>query len=97
MQAAAAKPPTLLQETGGGPKRDLRLFKKVRMMKRSFVETTAATPSFGDERMAEGIEDEWFKDDIVIESDDETSVVDGYEDIPVVQIPKDLRKELVEP
>lgn len=97
MQAAASQPSAACPETVGGSLRLPSSYKRVRTMKRSFAETAAAAPRFGDEVIMEEGDVEWFKDDISVESDDETEAMEGADGIPVVKIPKAVRKDLIEP
>lgn len=56
-----------------------------------------AAPTVGDEDMDKAINVECFKDNVVIDSDDEAPFEDEFNGIPVVQMLKDLCKELFEP
>ncbi|XP_019189014.1 PREDICTED: uncharacterized protein LOC109183389 [Ipomoea nil] len=97
MEAEADAPPL----TDGGQSAPMegtgRVFKRVRMMKRSFAETMTDHPKWGPDLPRREDETNWFDDEIIIEDDRSDEVLEGEEGIPVINFPKALREQWAKP
>lgn len=96
MQAAAVRAPPQPSEKEDGGEGSQRSVKKFRSMKRSFAETAAGPARFAGDQEKSGQEGDWFDEGIAVDSDDEDDGSESQGDIPVVKLPKALRKELVD-
>nr|GMD66150.1 uncharacterized protein LOC109159424 [Ipomoea batatas] len=97
MDVTVEPPPTTVTSAEGGSNHSVCSFKKVRVTKRNFTETVLAGSRLGNDDMDNAEDVDWLKDEVIVDSDVEDEIENYPLGIPVVKIPKDLRKEIVKP
>lgn len=96
MQTATGLLPPQPPEKEDGVEGGQRSVKKFWLMKRSFAETAAGPTRFPGDAVKTSMEGDWFDEGITVDSDNEDDALESQGGIPVVKLPKALRKELVE-
>lgn len=92
MDVTVEPPPTIDPSAEEGSNRSIRSFKKVRVTKRNFAETVLAVTRLGDNEMDNAEDVDWLKNEVIVDSGVEDETENYPLGIPVVKIPKDLRK-----